>query len=356
MSSILRKERTLEVILESSKKIKELAKKNDFDSGRNRIIVGVIISMKDNPENWERFCSQTIERKSDELFNKLSSLDSNPSNDDLDSVCALCFIFLMEMHITSPNDIEKSLDIGRQFIIQNIDTFNDQAKAEIEHTLKFLPISLLKNLYHSNKINIINEFNSSFFQIEDKMRKWDEEFLKREEKIKEIRNSLEKYEDTFNFVGLYEGFNQLAIEKNDEKERLIFWIRITSGAVLLPIILELSIIYFNIAKIAEIKDGLILSLIPTVSLVAISIYYFRVLLFNYKSVKSQLLQIELRKTLCRFIQKYSSYSAELKKDDPNSLSKFENIIFSSILPETGKMPSTYDGLEQIGNLIKSIKS
>lgn len=90
-------------------------------------------------------------------------------------------------------------------------------------------------------------------------------------------------------------------------------------------------------------------------LVGISIYYFRVLLFNYKSVKSQLLQIELRKTLCKFIQSYSSYSKTMKAQDSDSLAKFENIIFSGIISDEEKLPSTYDGMDQIGKLIQSIK-
>jgi len=90
-------------------------------------------------------------------------------------------------------------------------------------------------------------------------------------------------------------------------------------------------------------------------LVVIFIYYFRVLLFNYKSVKSQLLQIELRKTLCRFIQHYTEYSSQIKEKDSESLGKFENIIFSGIVSNEEKFPST-DGIEQLGKLIKAAKS
>ena len=124
----------------------------------------------------------------------------------------------------------------------------------------------------------------------------------------------------------------------------------------MPILGELIFIYSNIKEIASMKEGLIASLFPTLSLVAISVYYFRVLLFNYKSVKSQLLQIDLRKTLCRFIQHYSDYSSGIKKQDSESLAKFENIIFSGIVSDEGSLPSSYDGIDQIGKLIKSVKS
>ena len=136
----------------------------------------------------------------------------------------------------------------------------------------------------------------------------------------------------------------------------MYGLGILSVLIILPVLAEFIFIYRNIEDINSIKDGLIASILPALSLVAIFIYYFRVLLFNYKSVKSQLLQIDLRKTLCRFIQSYSDYSADIKKQDSESLSKFENIIFSGIISDDGKLPSTYDGLEQIVKLIKSAKS
>lgn len=68
------------------------------------------------------------------------------------------------------------------------------------------------------------------------------------------------------------------------------------------------------------------------------------------------MQIELRQTLCQFIQSYAGYSSEIKKQDAGALEKFESIIFSGVLSDPEKLPSTYDGMGQIGNLIKSIKN
>ncbi|OOF25714.1 hypothetical protein BZJ18_10915, partial [Salinivibrio sp. IB872] len=91
------------------------------------------------------------------------------------------------------------------------------------------------------------------------------------------------------------------------------------------------------------------------SFIFISIYYFRVVLFNYRAVKNQLLQIELRKTLCRFIQSYSTYSSEIRKKDSDLLVNFEKVIFSGISSGEGEIPSTYDGIEQLARLVKSLK-
>lgn len=95
--------------------------------------------------------------------------------------------------------------------------------------------------------------------------------------------------------------------------------------------------------------------IPGLSLTLILVYYFRVALQNYQSIKAQILQIEFRMTLCGFIQSYAEYSSNIKDKNPSSLSKFEDVIFSNIMPTENKIPSTFDGIDQVSALITSIK-
>lgn len=125
--------------------------------------------------------------------------------------------------------------------------------------------------------------------------------------------------------------------------------------VLTPLIFDIWLIDFKRAAdwAPSLKD--LAALVPSASIVVISIYYFRVLLFNYRSAKSQLLQIDLRKTLCQFIQSYSEYSSEIKAKDKDALARFESVIFSGIVSTEENMPSTYDGIDQISKLIATLK-
>ena len=68
------------------------------------------------------------------------------------------------------------------------------------------------------------------------------------------------------------------------------------------------------------------------------------------------MQIELRKSLCQFIQDYSKYSKEISRENAGLLSKFEEVIFSNIMTSEDKIPSTFDGLEQLATLIKAVKN
>ena len=97
------------------------------------------------------------------------------------------------------------------------------------------------------------------------------------------------------------------------------------------------------------------NMLPVLGLEFVFIYFFRVVLNHYNSIQTQIMQIELRQSLCQFIQSYAKYAKEIKEKDGASLEKFENLIFSSILSTPDKVPSTFDGIEQLSNLIKNIK-
>ena len=78
-------------------------------------------------------------------------------------------------------------------------------------------------------------------------------------------------------------------------------------------------------------------------------------LFNYRDVKRQVSQIDLRKALCQFIHNYVDYASTKKNKDNDSLSKFENLIFSEIVSDSGMLPSTFDGLDVIAKLVRDNK-
>lgn len=146
-------------------------------------------------------------------------------------------------------------------------------------------------------------------------------------------------------------------EKKDKETNWLFWSLIAMGTfILIPLLIELGIIsYFSFFGISLKTDHLI-KLIPIISIDIILIYFFRVILFNYKSAKAQKMQIDLRQTLCQFIQSNAEYSSKIKEKDSAALEKFENLIFSGVLSDPDKLPSTFDGLEQIGSFIKNIKN
>ncbi len=329
---------------------------NDFELTRNSMIRLILDAMVHNPQEWDDSCQINIDWIGKSFVNRISNADVEFSKSNLDNVCSNCFRFLFELYLSTNNSLSIDFEESKNFVINNADKFEEKARGQIKFTTEQMPIAIFKSIANSDGITSIKEFENLSNKAEKLRQEWDADIIQKLDEAKILKDELSKYKTAFNFVGLYQGFDELSSDKKLEKSNLLFWLRIMGMLITLPLLLEIIVILFHVNNIEEVRNVILISFIPAASLVAISIYYFRVLLFNYKSVQSQLLQIELRKTLCRFIHNYADYSKELKDKGQDSLVKFENIIFSGIVSEDGALPSTYDGIDQIGKLLKSIKS
>ena len=102
--------------------------------------------------------------------------------------------------------------------------------------------------------------------------------------------------------------------------------------------------------------SLIALTVPFTLLVFLLLYFFKIVLQTMRSIQSQLLQLDLRLTLCRFIQGYADSASELKKKHPDGFDKFESIIFSPLVTSDDKIPHTFEGLDQLSSVVNIIKS
>ncbi|TOF71502.1 hypothetical protein CGJ16_24825, partial [Vibrio parahaemolyticus] len=158
----------------------------------------------------------------------------------------------------------------------------------------------------------------------------------------------------FNFVGLYKGFSDLAAKKEEERKFLLKSLLGLGAMILAPLGIQFVVSLLNAGSSSFVLKDL-LTLLPLISVEIILVYFFRIVLHNYKATKTQIVQIELRQTLCQFIQSYAQYASTIKKDDETALEKFENLIFSGIMSDSEKLPATFDGIEQLSSLFKSVK-
>ncbi|OPX54173.1 hypothetical protein SAMN02745127_03187 [Oceanospirillum multiglobuliferum] len=356
MEELFNKNQSKTVLGNFKLKVNDLTPADDFERQRNSLILLVVSSMSHKPDQWDKLCQINIQWIGSYFINRLADEQKELSKERLDDICAMCFRFLFELYLSMKDNLAEEFETARQFVFNNVDSFEKDAKEKIEYAIRDMPISIFKAIANSDAIDSLKNFNSVSAKAEKLKDDWESDLSRREARVNSLKESLSKYENAFNFVGLYQGFDELSGEKKAERDGILLWLRVLSVLIVSPIVAELIFVYMHLDNIATVRDGLLVSIFPTVSLVAISVYYFRVLLFNYKSVKSQLLQIDLRKTLCRFIQSYSEYSSELKRKDANSLDKFESIVFSGIVTDDGSLPSTFDGMNQIEKLIKAAKS
>jgi hypothetical protein len=326
-----------------------------FNSSRNIGISQILKAALQEAAIWDQNCRTNITWIGGQLMVALDKINPTSSKEDLNLIFSICYRFLLEHFISMPSDFNFEYKKIQQFALEEIEQFDVEAQVQIRFAAYFMPIEIFKRTFNDENVVQVKTFNKLYDTSEKKLNAWEEEIEKSESRVNELKKILENHETAFNFVGLYDGFKTMSITKERERDNLLKWVRIAGLAILFPIALDFFLVFYNVHKMEDLQRVALISFIPMVSVIAILIYYFRILLHSLNEVKAQLLQIELRKTLCQFIQSYVKYSQEMKKMDIESLSKFENIIFSGLVSSNEKLPSTFDGLEQLANIIQAIR-
>ena len=182
--------------------------------------------------------------------------------------------------------------------------------------------------------------------------KWESNFSQKHQVVQDLEERLEKNKQTYDFVLLNAGFKNLYAQKKVDlknPERNYKWL---FRIILLIPIIEILFFGYLIANEISINSTTIwYMVIPSISLILFMLYFYRINLQEVRSVKSQMMQLELRMALCQFIYSYAEDSEKLHKKNSSGFEKFENIIFSPLVSSDDKIPTTFDGMEQLAKLI-----
>ncbi len=319
--------------------------------------IGIIESINHTPEIWDNQCEFNIKHIGPRFITELSEYEPATQH-DLKRIFCMSYRFLCELHLNLEKGKELSMEL--QEIKNNIeydDYHNDsEIRSRIIYASYTMPVIILKELINNDKISVFKNFDKKKKDTETLITQWDKELKEKEIEVTDLKNKLDEYKVGYNFVGLNQGFANLGKQKDKEAAGLFKSLIAMGILTTIPLITVIVFTSIGIFQGQTFGTNHLSVLIPIISIEVILIYFFRVILFNHKSVKAQKMQIELRQTLCQFIQSYAEYSVKIKEKDNKALEKFENLIFSGILSDSEKLPSTFDGLDQLTNLIKSAKS
>ncbi|MEN4536851.1 hypothetical protein [Pantoea agglomerans] len=351
MQNFFSKEHTQRAISSYRNMLSNITPENSFAKSRNEHILLMLTSFTRKSEGWDKDTQLNINYISDSFLNELAAKDA--SKDSIDDVFASCFRFLFEMYINMPSELAQPFESAKSFAIHRLSEFSENAKSQIEYALREMPVSILKDILHSNDFSSLRSLPSITEHAKVLSKKWEEDFNVNLAKVENLNESLKSYEHAFNFAGLYKGFLDLSELKKSEArsgKRLILFL-----SVMIPLPILCETLYFILKDISFYSAWDLVKVTPAASMTLILIYFFRIALRNYTSIKAQLLQVELRKTLCQFIQSYVDYSKEHKSKEHNPLEKFEDVIFSNIMAAEDKIPSTFDGIDQLANVVNAFK-
>lgn len=323
-----------------------------------KTIFFVLSEISSSPKYWDENCKFSIENIGDSLLKRLpNSTSTEKSELNIGSIYVLCARLVLELDFNT--NISQNFGYGEILseIRDNLESnhHSQEIKSQLTYAMYHMPSQILKHMLLDEKIHSIKEYNNLIVSQEKNRVRWLSDINDAEIKVSNLKDTLKGYETAFNFVGLYDGFNDLRKKKEKQEKYTLSLLIILAVAILIPPIVELVIIFLNLSKLDSVKDMIILSFFPLLTLEVLLVYYFRVILHNLKSIKSQLVQIDLRLTLCQFIQSYTEYASKLKQNDKTSLEKFENLIFSGIVTSEGELPSTYDGVTQIASAFQKLR-
>ncbi|MDR6394641.1 hypothetical protein [Herbaspirillum seropedicae] len=184
---------------------------------------------------------------------------------------------------------------------------------------------------------------------------WNHELSNWETKFNELKALVVKQHSDLNFVGLSLAFSRLA---NQKKRELYVQILV---AILLVVLLIGAIGYPGYLILTQkLEFTTVLAWAthasPVIAVELLLLYFFRITLRNYYSIKAQLLQLDLRYSLCAFIEGYADFAKRMKNSpEDKTLDRFESIVFSGITADIDNIPGQFDGIDQLATLVKAVR-
>jgi hypothetical protein len=317
-------------------------------------VIGIVLN---NTDQFDNGCQQNISWLGNSLTNQLANLGDPKEPIRLGHFLSTFYRFVVELDLSMKNELSMELRSFQQFVKENTQKLDSREQDQVLYARQEMPIAILKAMLNHDEIGNLKNVSKFSAEIDQKFIGWETALANHETTVNAFQTSLDTQETAFNFVGLHEGFNDLAKTKRKELIWLRGFMTFFGCLLVLPILVELFFVYQNRDQIGAMQPiFLSMTAVFSLSLTVILVYFFRISVRSTDSCKAQLLQVELRKTLCRFIQNYATYSKDIKEKNPESLSKFESLIFSGIVSNEERLPSTFDGVDQFANFVKTMRA
>jgi hypothetical protein len=313
--------------------------------------------LEGSAEAFDEYCKINIEWIGEHFVRQIQSFDrrGEQASENLVDIFVMAYRFLCELDFSQPGDLSFELRSVKSFAEEKLDLFQGANRRQMVYANYSMPIQMLKRLVQDPSLFHFRAFADSATAATKLKADWDKELEQKTNETNALRDSINQIKTQYNFVGLVKGFESLA-EKKKLQRRTTFQSLFAIGfAMILLISGQLGYNLYHLDEIEKHRAMLFYSVPAVFALEIVLLYFFRILLVNHRSFQTQLLQLELRISLCQFIQSYAEYASKIKKQDASALEKFESLVFSSVISDSEKLPATFDGVEQLAKFVKSLR-
>jgi len=305
---------------------------------------------------FDENCQVSIEWIGEHVLGELRAIVENQDDENVYVLATTIYRFIIEYDLSQKDELSKDIRGFVRIVLDESVKFSENDRQQISYARQEMPIAIIKRIINADEIDSLRNVRQISERVEKTIEGWEGTLKRTEETTVQLAESLKKHTKDFNFVGLREGFAELATQVEKELTKARVYMVIFGMLAAFPGVLDVWLILgggrLDATKLTTYH--LTLLAIATVSTTVLILYYFRIALRKADSCTAQLTQLRLRMSLCRFIQSYADYSKEIKEKNADALSKFEAIIFSGIVSSEDKLPSTFDGLEQLTAFAKSV--
>lgn len=310
--------------------------------------VGVtLFNIHSSPESFDERCIMNIASLGERFMDEIR--ESSLRKEKIEHLFTYCHRFVIEYQLSTPHQISDEL----LSLLARVSDFEYEgmAASQVRYAGHQMLINVVQHYLYHPSLTSLKNLPDVIQRSEVERERAESLIAVRETRVQALAEKLETYETAYNFVGLYAGFKSLKETKVTEKRWNFFFLLILGSLILAPFVVKL-LSGFNMVPKSDVDYAGIITL---AGLELLLLYFFRVALHNFRSIKAQLLQIELRMTLCQFVQSYAEYAKSARDGSSGLLERFEQVVFSGIVTDENSIPSTFDGFDQIANLFDKLK-
>ena len=347
------KEDNFEALCSVEEQVRTFISNQDQACGDADLYYFILLAIKAmivGPRQFDGYCEFNISQVGSQFSSALARFDLNDRS-SVEVVFFCCYRFVVEFQLVSPEGVSDSLKEA----MYNINIDNLAVRSDTVHEIKYanhhMVINVVRGYLHHSDLVSLKELPRLLDRARNENQAYQLDYEQRKAQIDVLKSSLESYRDGFNFVGLKKGFSDLKENKNKEKKNSVVLMGLIVVLMLAPFVIKfLSLLFSGVGAFLGYDFYFVL-----LGFELLMMYMFRIVLQNFRSVQAQLLQIDLRMTLCQFVQSYAEYAQGVKSSDPDLLAKFEQVVSSNIVNSDEAIPSTFDGVEQLSKLVSSFK-
>ncbi|HDG1686589.1 TPA: hypothetical protein PFE28_002532 [Kluyvera cryocrescens] len=171
--------------------------------------------------------------------------------------------------------------------------------------------------------------------------------------VKALEERVSNLKSEYNFVGLSHGFSKIKEKKEKELSVTEMNYKNLFGTIFIAPIIAV-IMHFWLPAVYPKDYTALFILFPFITIEMAIIYFFRLSYLEAKALRTQLIQIELRLSLCSFIDGYVEYRKKHNIPIDKVLDSFDSLIFSPIQTNENNIPAMFDGVEAIAGFADKV--